>query len=156
MYFIRVPLAPHCKSSSFTIVYYPAQQRSHSQSTLSSSKPLVLKYVMNRVRQSEWIYMTSGDLVIFSLGGGASWDDSAILVAFAKAFEMLGSWSSYRKNPVGTMACLEPSLANSSVTSFFPHKICKYSRPSKLFSNLQSSWQYSSILSSTHDHSLLV
>jgi hypothetical protein len=57
----------------------------------------------------------------------------------AKAFKMLGSWSSCRKTLVGTIAQLEPSLANSSVTSFFPHKICKYSRPSKLFSNLRSS-----------------
>jgi hypothetical protein len=79
----------------------------------------VLKYIMNRVHQSEWISMTSGDSVIFSLGGGVSWDDSATLVAFAKAFEMLGSWSSYRKTPVETMVQLELSLANSSVTSFF-------------------------------------
>jgi hypothetical protein len=100
--------------------------------------------------------MTSGDSVILSLGGGVSWDDLATLVAFAKAFEMFGSWSSYRKTPVGTMAQLELSLANSSATSFFPHKICKYSRPVKSFSNLWSSWQYSSILSSKHDHSLLV
>jgi hypothetical protein len=83
--------------------------------------------------------MTSGDSIVLSLGGGVSWDDSAALVAFAKAFEMLGSWSSYRNTNVGTMARLEPSLANSSATSFFPHKICKYSRPSKLFSNLRSS-----------------
>jgi hypothetical protein len=94
---------------------------------------------MNGVRQSEYIYMTSGGSVMLSLGGGVSWDDSAALVAFAKAFEMLGSWSSYRKTPVGTMARLEPTLANSFVTSFFPHKICMYSRPSKLFSNLRSS-----------------
>jgi hypothetical protein len=45
--------------------------------------------------------MTSGDSVMLSLGGGVSWDD---LVAFAKDFKMLGSWSSYRKTPVGTMA----------------------------------------------------
>jgi hypothetical protein len=83
--------------------------------------------------------MTLGDSVILSHGGGVSWDDSAALEAFAKAFEILGSCSSYRKTPVGTMAQLEPSLANSSVTSFFPHKICMYSRPSKLFSNLRSS-----------------
>jgi hypothetical protein len=80
--------------------------------------------------------MISGDSVMLSLGGGVSWDD---LVAFAKDFKMLGSWSSYRKTPVGTMARLEPSLANSSAASFFPRKICKYSRPSKLFSNLRSS-----------------
>jgi hypothetical protein len=99
--------------------------------------------------------MTLGISVMLSHGGGVSWDDSATLVAFAKAFEMLGSWSFYRKTPVGTMARLELSLANSSVTSFFPHKICKYLRPLKLFSNLWSSWQYSSILSARHDHSLL-
>jgi hypothetical protein len=92
--------------------------------------------------------MTLGDSVILSLGGGFSWDDLATLVAFAKTFEMLGSWSSYRKTPVRTMAWLEPRLA----TSFFPRKIYKYSRPSQLLSNLQSSWQYSSILSSRYDH----
>jgi hypothetical protein len=83
--------------------------------------------------------MTSGVSIILSHGGGVSWDDSAALVAFAKAFEMLGSWSSCRKIPMGTMAQLELSLANSSTTSFFPCKICKYLRPSKLFSNLRSS-----------------
>jgi hypothetical protein len=83
--------------------------------------------------------MTLGDSVILSLGGGVSWDDSATLVAFAKSFEMLGSWSTYKKTLVGTMARLELSLANSSTTSFFPHKIRKYSRSSKLFSNLRSS-----------------
>jgi hypothetical protein len=50
------------------------------------------------------------------------------LVTLAKAFEMLGSWSSCKKTPVGTIARLELSLANSSVTSFFPHKKCKYLR----------------------------
>jgi hypothetical protein len=35
--------------------------------------------------------MTSGDLVMFSLSGGVSWDDSATLVALVRAFEMLGS-----------------------------------------------------------------
>jgi hypothetical protein len=59
---------------------------------------------MNGVHQSEWISMTSSDSIICSLGGGVSWDDLATLVAFAKAFEMLGSWSSYRKTPMGTMA----------------------------------------------------
>jgi hypothetical protein len=63
--------------------------------------------------------MTSGVSVILSLGGGVSYDDSAAFVAFAKAFEMLGSWSSCRKTVVGTMARLNLSLANSSVTSFF-------------------------------------
>jgi hypothetical protein len=69
--------------------------------------------------------MTSSDSVMLSLGGRVSWDDSVALVAHAKAFEMLGSWSSYRKTLVGTMARLELSLANSSVTLFFPRKICK-------------------------------
>jgi hypothetical protein len=77
-------------------------------------------YIMNGVHKSEWISMTSGDSVMLSFGGGVFWDDSAALVAFAKAFKMLGSWSSYRKTPMGTMTRLEPSLANSSVTSFFP------------------------------------
>jgi hypothetical protein len=94
---------------------------------------------MNEVHQSEWISITLGDSVMLSLGGGVSWDDLATLVAFAKAFEMFGSWSSCKKTPVGTMAQLEPSLANSSVTLFFHYKICKYLRPSKLFSNLRSS-----------------
>jgi hypothetical protein len=78
---------------------------------------------MNGVHQSEWISMPSCDSVMLSFGGRVSWDDSAALVAFAKAFEMIGSWRSYRKTLVGTMARLEPSLANSSTTSFFPHKI---------------------------------
>jgi hypothetical protein len=77
--------------------------------------------------------MSSCDSVILSLGGGVSWDDSATFVAFAKAFEMLDSWISYRKTLVGTLARLVPSLANSSTTSFFPRKICKYSRPSNFF-----------------------
>jgi hypothetical protein len=81
--------------------------------------------------------MTSSDSVVLSLGGGDSRE--VTMVAFAKAFEMLGSWSFYRKTPMGTMAWLEQSLANSSVISFFPHKICKYSRSSKSFSNVQSS-----------------
>jgi hypothetical protein len=84
--------------------------------------------------------MTLGDLDMLSFGDGVSWEGSTTLQALAKALEMLGSWSSYKKTHVGTIARLQPSLANSSVTSFFPSKICKYSRPSKLFSNLQSSW----------------
>jgi hypothetical protein len=48
--------------------------------------------------------MTLGDSVILSLGGGVSWDNSTALVAFNKAFEMLDSWSSYRKTFMGTMA----------------------------------------------------
>jgi hypothetical protein len=71
------------------------------------------------VCQSEWISMTSGDLAILSLGGKVSWDDSTTLVSFAKAFEMLSSWSSCRKTPVGTMARLEPTLANSFATPIF-------------------------------------
>jgi hypothetical protein len=63
-----------------------------------------------------------------SFGGRVSLDDSTTLVTLAKAFEMLGSWSSCKKIPVGTIAQLELSLANSSVTSFFPRKKCKYSR----------------------------
>jgi hypothetical protein len=55
--------------------------------------------------------MTSGDSVMLSFGGRVSWDDLAALVAFAKNFEMLGSWSSCEKTPVGTVAQLEPSLA---------------------------------------------
>jgi hypothetical protein len=65
--------------------------------------------------------------------------DPTDLVTFAKTFEMLGLWSSYKNTHVGTIAQLELSLANSSATSFFPRKICKYLRPSKLFSNLRSS-----------------
>jgi hypothetical protein len=74
---------------------------------------------MNRVRQSEWISITSCDSIMLSFRGRVSWDDSTALIAFAKAFEMLGSWSSSRKTPVGTVARLEPSLANSSVALFF-------------------------------------
>jgi hypothetical protein len=74
---------------------------------------------MNGLRQSEWISMTSRVSVILSCGGGVSWDDSAALVAFAKAFEMFGSWSSCKKTHVKTMAQLETSLANSSTISFF-------------------------------------
>jgi hypothetical protein len=99
--------------------------------------------------------MTLGDSVLLSLGDGVSWDDSATVVAHDKTFEMLGSWNSYRKTLVVTIAQLEPSLANSYATSFFPRKICKYSRLSKLFSNLWSSWQYNNILLSRYDHSLL-
>jgi hypothetical protein len=84
--------------------------------------------------------MTLGVSIILSHGGGASWGDSTALVAFAKDIEMLGSWSSCRKTPVGTMPQLESSLTNSYATLFFPHKICKYLRPSKSFSNMRSSW----------------
>jgi hypothetical protein len=74
-----------------------------------------------------------------SFGVRVSWDDSATLVTLAKAFAMLGTWSSYKKTPVRTIARLELSLAKSSVISFFPFKICMYLRPSKLFSNLRNS-----------------
>jgi hypothetical protein len=40
---------------------------------------------------------------------------------------------------MGTIAQLELSLANSSTTAFFPHKISKYPRALKLFSNLRCS-----------------
>jgi hypothetical protein len=73
---------------------------------------------------------------MLSFGGAESWDDLATLEAFSKAFEMLGSWSSYRKTSVGTIAQLKQSLANSSVTSFFSCKMCKYSRPLKLVERL--------------------
>jgi hypothetical protein len=89
------------------------------------------------------------------VGGGVCWDDSAALLALANAFRMIGSWSSCKKTPVATTTRLELSLANSSTISFFPHKICRYSRLSKLFSNLQNYWQYNSILLSKHNHSLL-
>jgi hypothetical protein len=99
--------------------------------------------------------MTSGESGIASIDGGVSLDDLAALLALANTFEMLGSWSSYKKTHVGKIARLEPSLDNSSMISFFPIKICRYPGLSKLFTNLQSSWQYSSILSSKHDHYLL-
>ena len=47
--------------------------------------------------------MTSGDSVMHLVNGGASWDDSVTLLALAKAFEILGSWSSYKKTLVGTI-----------------------------------------------------
>jgi hypothetical protein len=74
-----------------------------------------------------------------SVGGGASLDDLDALPALANALAIVGSWSSYKMTPMGTIARLELSLANSSVISFFPRNTCKYSRPSKLFYNLQSS-----------------
>jgi hypothetical protein len=57
---------------------------------------------------------------MLSVGSGVSWDDSATLLALANAFEMLGSWSSYKNIPGGIVTRLEPSLANSSAISFFP------------------------------------
>jgi hypothetical protein len=139
MHFIIVSLVLRRKSSSYARVCCPVRRCSHSRLTLCFGKLPILKYIMNGVRQSKWISMTSGDSVMLSHGGRVYWDDLAALVAFAKAFEMLGSRSSCRKTPVGTMDRLELSLANSSTTSFFPHKICMYSRPLKLFSNLWSS-----------------
>jgi hypothetical protein len=117
--FYRVPLTLHQKSSSFTRVYCPAWWCNHSRSTLSFGGPPVLRCTMNRVCQSESISITLGDSVMFSLGGVVSWDDSTTLVALAKAFEMLGSWSSCKKNPVKIIAQLELNLANSSTISFF-------------------------------------
>jgi hypothetical protein len=35
----------------------------------------VLRYIMNKVCQSEWIFMTSGDSDVLSFGGGTSWED---------------------------------------------------------------------------------
>jgi hypothetical protein len=85
-------------------MYCPAQLCNRSCSTLSSGKPPVLKYIMNRVCQSEWISITLGDLVMLLFGGGVSWDDLAALEGFTKAFQMLHSLSSCRKTPVGTIA----------------------------------------------------
>jgi hypothetical protein len=48
--------------------------------------------------------MTLGDLDMLSFGDGVSWEDSTTLLALAKALEMLGSWSSYKKTHVGTIA----------------------------------------------------
>jgi hypothetical protein len=121
---------------------------------LSSGKPPILRRIMNEVCHSESLSITSGDSDMLSIGGRVSWDDSAALLVFASAFELLGSWSSCKKTPTGTIARLEPGLANSFVISFFPHRTCRYSRQSKLFSNLWSSWQYNFILSSKHDHIL--
>jgi hypothetical protein len=83
--------------------------------------------------------MTSGDSDMLSIGGGVSLDDPTVLMALANALEILGLWSSCKKTHVGTLDRLEPSLANPSVISFFPHRMCRYSRPSKLFSNLRNS-----------------
>jgi hypothetical protein len=69
--------------------------------------------------------MILGDSVMLSISGGVSWDDLATLVALAKAFEMFESWSSYKRIPMGTIARLEPCLANSFVISFFPLRICR-------------------------------
>jgi hypothetical protein len=41
---------------------------------------------------------------MLSFGGGVTWEDSATLLALAKALEMLDSWSSYKKTPMGTIA----------------------------------------------------
>jgi hypothetical protein len=80
--------------------------------------------------------MTSGDSVMLLGRGRVSRDDSVAFLTLAKAFDILCSWSSYKKTPAGTIARLEPRLANSSATSFFPRKICKYQRSLKLFSSL--------------------
>jgi hypothetical protein len=62
--------------------------------------------------------MTSGDSDMLFVGGGVSWDDSAALLPLANTFEMLGSWSSYKKTPGETISWLELSFANSSTISF--------------------------------------
>jgi hypothetical protein len=67
-------------------------------------------------------------------GGVVSRDISSTLLALANALVILGSWSTYLKNPRGTTARLEPSLASSSMTSLCPHTIWRNSRPTKLFS----------------------
>jgi hypothetical protein len=46
--------------------------------------------------------MTSGDSGMLSTGGVVSWDDSASLLALAKALVMLDSWSLCIKIPMGT------------------------------------------------------
>jgi hypothetical protein len=77
--------------------------------------------------------MTLGDWDMLSACGIVSSDDSAALLALAHALVMLVSWSSYMKNPMGTTARLEPSLASLLVNSIRPLKIWRFSRPSKLF-----------------------
>jgi hypothetical protein len=103
------------------------------------AKSSVLRYIMNGVCQFEWISMTLGDSDMLSTNGVVSWDDSVALLALANALLMLGSWSSCMKTPGGIIGRLEPSLANASMTSFFPRKMCRYLRPLKLFSRLRSS-----------------
>jgi hypothetical protein len=100
-------------------VYCSAHRRKHSHSTLSSGKLPVLRYNMNRVLQSMWISLTSGDSVMLSFGVGVSWDDSTTLLAFAKAFEMLGSWSSYSKTPAGTIAWVNRAWLTHRWSHFF-------------------------------------
>jgi hypothetical protein len=73
---------------------------------------------MNGVRQSECIFITLGDSGMLSAGGIVSLDDSVVLLNLANALVMLGSWSSYIKIPGGSIAQLEPRLANTSVTVF--------------------------------------
>jgi hypothetical protein len=48
--------------------------------------------------------MTSCDLDMLLVNGRVSLDDSAILMALANALEILGSWSSYKKTHVETIA----------------------------------------------------
>jgi hypothetical protein len=130
-------------------------QRSCSFSSLSSGKPLGLRYVTIGACQSKWTSMSSGDSDLLLVGGIFSRDDSAALLALVNALAILCSRSSCTKTPRGTIAQLKLSLDSSLVTLLHPLRIWRYSRPSKLFSNLRSSWQYISILSSKHDHSLL-
>jgi hypothetical protein len=56
--------------------------------------------------------MTLVDSDMLLVGNGVSGDDSTTLLALVNAFVMLGSWSSYKKTPGGTIAQQEPSLAN--------------------------------------------
>jgi hypothetical protein len=74
-----------------------------------------------------------------SFSGRVSWDDSATLLALAKAFAIHGSRSSCKKMHVGTTAQLEPRLANSSAISFFSSQDRQVLETVKLFSNLWSS-----------------
>jgi hypothetical protein len=48
--------------------------------------------------------MTLGDTDMHLISGGVSLDDSATLLSLASAFEMLGTCSSYKKTPVGTIS----------------------------------------------------
>jgi hypothetical protein len=48
--------------------------------------------------------MILGDLVMLSIGGGASLDDLDALLALANALSIVSSWSSYKTTLVGTIA----------------------------------------------------
>jgi hypothetical protein len=96
-----------------------------------------------------------GDSVIFSLDGGISWHDSAVFVALARAFEILGSWISCRKTPVGTMARLEPSLTNSSTISFFLTRYASTRDHRNCFLTCGAPGNTKAFFLSRHNHSLL-